>query len=52
MGGADIKDILMGMGGDWVDNLPALEKAVNSMDQGVGCEGVRGHGEGNVGLMS
>lgn len=32
----DIKDILMGMGGNWVDNLPALEKAMNSTDQGVG----------------
>ena len=36
VGGGDIKDILMGMGGNWVDNLPALEKAMNSMDQGVG----------------
>ena len=32
----DIKEILMGMGGDWVDNLPALEKAMNSTDQNVG----------------
>ena len=36
VGNEDVKDILMGMGGDWVDNLPALEKAMNSMDQGVG----------------
>ena len=36
VGTADIKDILMGMGGNWVDNLPALEKAMNSTDQGVG----------------
>ena len=32
----DIKDILMGMGGNWVDNLEALEMAVNGTDQGVG----------------
>ena len=32
----DIRYILMGMGGNWVDNLPALEKAMNSTDQGVG----------------
>ena len=32
----DIREILMGMGGNWVDNLPALEKAMNSTDQGVG----------------
>lgn len=32
----DIKEILMGMGGNWVDNLPALEKAMNSTDQNVG----------------
>lgn len=31
----DIKDILMGMGGDWVNNLGALEAAVNSTDQRV-----------------
>lgn len=32
----DIKDVLMGMGGNWVDNLGALQAAVNSTDQGVG----------------
>ena len=32
----DIKDILKGMGGDWVENLGALEMAVNGKDQGVG----------------
>lgn len=31
----DIKEILMGMGGDWVNNLGALEAAVNSTNQGV-----------------
>ena len=36
VGSGDIRDILMGMGGNWVDNLPALEKAMNSTDQGVG----------------
>lgn len=32
----DIKDILTGMRGKWVDNLGALEAAVNGTDQGVG----------------
>ena len=36
IGRGDIKDILIGIGGNWVDNLPTLEKAMNSMDQGVG----------------
>ena len=32
----DIKDILMGMGENWADNLGALEAAMNGTDQGVG----------------
>ena len=32
----DIKDILTSMGGNWVDNLGALQDAMNSRDQGVG----------------
>lgn len=32
----DIKDILMGMGGNWADNLDALQTAVNGTNQGVG----------------
>ncbi len=36
IGTADIKDILMGMGNNWVDALPALEAAMNSTDQNVG----------------
>lgn len=32
----DIKDILTGMGGDWANNLGALEMAVNATNQGVG----------------
>lgn len=32
----DIKDILMGMGGNWANNLGALEAAMNGTDQGVG----------------
>lgn len=32
----DIKDILTGMGGNWVDNLKTLESAMNGTDQGVG----------------
>ena len=32
----DIKDILTGMGGNWVNNLGALEAAMNGTDQGVG----------------
>ena len=31
----DIKDILMGMGGDWVNDLGALQNAMNRTDQGV-----------------
>ena len=31
----DIKDILMGMGGNWADNLGVLEAAMNGTDQGV-----------------
>ena len=31
-----IKDILMGMGGDWASNLGTLEAAMNGTDQGVG----------------
>ncbi|KAL8921820.1 MAG: hypothetical protein Q9208_005577 [Pyrenodesmia sp. 3 TL-2023] len=32
---SDIKEILMGMGGDWTKNLGALEAAVNNRNQGV-----------------
>ena len=32
----DIKDILVGMGGNWADNLGVLESAVNGTNQGVG----------------
>lgn len=32
----DIKETLMGMGGDWTKNLGSLQAAVNNKDQGVG----------------
>ena len=32
----DIKEMLMGMGGDWAKNLGALQAAVNNKNQGVG----------------
>lgn len=32
----DIKEILTSMGGNWVDNLGALQDAMNSRDQGLG----------------
>lgn len=32
----DIKETLSSMGGNWVDNLGALETAMNATDQGVG----------------
>ncbi|KAI4280629.1 MAG: hypothetical protein L6R38_004310 [Xanthoria sp. 2 TBL-2021] len=33
---SDIKEILMGMGGDWTKKLGSLQAAVNNKDQGVG----------------
>ena len=32
----DIKDILTSMGANWVENLGAMQDAMNSRDQGVG----------------
>ncbi|KAL8658198.1 MAG: hypothetical protein Q9226_001197 [Calogaya cf. arnoldii] len=33
---SDIKEILMGMGGDWTKSLGSLQAAVNNTNQGVG----------------
>ena len=33
---SDIREMLMGMGGDWTKNLGSLQAAINNRDQGVG----------------
>lgn len=35
----DIRQILVGMGGDWSEHLPTFELAMNNTDQGVGKQG-------------
>lgn len=32
----DIRQILLGMGGNWTDHLPAFEVAMNTTNQNVG----------------